>query len=198
MTSTTTAQSGTSPRPLEGLRVVDLTVINGELCPRLLCDLGAEVIKVEPPEGSAARSWAPVRKGVSLSFAVNNAGKLGIALDLTNSDDLAKLHELLDHADVVVTSSPEVAPGLSVQAVAENHPHLVVAALTPYGLTGPWSGRVVTDEVLSATGGMTFKAGTLDREPLPAPSQFSNDVAASVATWAVRADRRRPVARCFT
>ena len=188
MTSTTTAQSGTngaSPRPLEGLRVVDLTVINGELCPRLLCDLGAEVIKVEPPEGSAARSWAPVRKGVSLSFAVNNAGKLGVALDLTTADDLAKLHDLLDHADVVVTSSPEVAPGLSVQMVAENHPHLVVAALTPYGLTGPWSGRVVTDGVLSATGGMTFKAGTLDREPLPAPSQFSNDVAASVATWAV-------------
>ena len=46
MTSTTTAQSGTSPRPLEGLRVVDLTVINGELCPRLLCDLGAEVIRI--------------------------------------------------------------------------------------------------------------------------------------------------------
>jgi hypothetical protein len=93
MTSTTNAQSGssqTSARPLDGLRVVDLTVINGELCPRLLCDLGAEVIKVEPPEGSAARSWAPVRKGVSLSFAVNNAGKLGVALDLTNPDDLAK------------------------------------------------------------------------------------------------------------
>ena len=86
MTSTTTAQSGTnqaSPRPLEGLRVVDLTVINGELCPRLLCDLGAEVIKVEPPEGSPARHYAPVRKGISLSFAVNNAGKLGVALDLS-------------------------------------------------------------------------------------------------------------------
>ena len=187
MTSTTTAQSGTnqaSPRPLEGLRVVDLTVINGELCPRLLCDLGAEVIKVEPPEGSPARHYAPMRKGISLSFAVNNAGKLGVALDLSDAADVAKLHELLDHADVVVTSGPEVAPGLSVQMVAENHPHLVVAAVTPYGLTGPWAGRVITDQVLSATGGMTFKAGALNREPLPAPSQFSNDVAASVATWA--------------
>ena len=172
-------------RPLEGIRVVDLTVINGELCPRLLGDLGAEVVKVEPPEGSAARAWAPMRKGVSMSFVVNNAGKLGVSLDLTAPADVARLHELLDHADVVVTSGPEVAPGISVQAVADTHPHLVVAAVTPYGLTGAWSGRVITDEVLSATGGMTFKAGTLDREPLPAPSQFSNDVAASVATWAI-------------
>jgi len=188
MTSTTTAQTdapGTSSRPLEGIRVVDLTVINGELGPRLLGDLGAEVIKVEPPEGSPARTWAPVRKGVSLSFAVNNAGKLGIALDLTDGADFAKLHELLDCADVLVISGPEVAPGVSVQMVAENHPHLVVAAVTPYGLTGPWSGRVITDEVLSATGGMTFKAGAFDREPLPAPSQFSNDVASSVAAWAI-------------
>jgi len=171
--------------PLEGLRVVDLTVINGELCPRLLGDLGAEVIKVEAPEGSPARLLAPVRKGVSLSFAVNNAGKLGVALDLTAAGDIAKLNELLDYADVVITSTSEVAPGLSVQAVAESHPHLVVAALTPYGLTGAWSNWQITDMVLSATGGMSFKAGVLSREPLPAPSQFCNDVAASVATWAV-------------
>lgn len=177
--------TATARRPLEGIRVVDLTVINGELCPRLLGDLGAQVIKVEPPEGSPARSWAPVRKGVSLSFAVNNAGKLGVSLDLSADADRARLHDLLDHADVVVTSGPDVAPGLSVHEVASAHPHLIVAAVTPYGLTGAWSGRVITDEVLSATGGMTFKAGTLDREPLPAPSQFSNDVASSVATWAV-------------
>ena len=177
--------TATARRPLEGIRVVDLTVINGELCPRLLGDLGAEVIKVEPPEGSPARSWAPVRKGVSLSFAVNNAGKLGVSLDLSADADRARLHDLLDHADVVVTSGPDVAPGLPVHDVASAHPHLIVAAVTPYGLTGAWSGRVITDEVLSATGGMTFKAGTLDREPLPAPSQFSNDVASSVAAWAV-------------
>ncbi|CAB4804480.1 unannotated protein [freshwater metagenome] len=183
-TNSSNGSGGASRRPLEGLRVVDLTVINGELCPRLLSDLGAEVIKVESPEGSPARHYAPVRKGISLSFAVNNAGKLGVALDLSAAADVAKLHELLDHADVVVTSGPEVAPGLSVQMVADNHPHLVVAAVTPYGLTGPWAGRVITDQVLSATGGMTFKAGAFNREPLPAPSQFSNDVAASVATWA--------------
>jgi len=171
--------------PLGGLRVVDLTVFNGELTARLLGDLGAEVIKVEPRAGSPARTYAPVRMGVSLSFAVNNAGKLGVALDLDDDEDFAKFHELMDHVDVLVTSTAEVRPGVTVQLIAENHPHLVVAAVTPYGLTGEWSGRVVTDEVLSATGGMTFKAGVIDREPIPAPGQFSNDVACSVATWAI-------------
>ena len=172
-------------RPLEGLRVVDLTVTNGELCPRLLGDLGAEVVKVEPPTGSPARSGAPVRRGVSLSWAVNNAGKLGVALDLTDADDFRRFHDLLDHADVLVTSDPVIVGAVTVETVAKAHPHLVVAALTPYGMTGAWSGRVVTDSVLSATGGMTFKAGVLDREPIPAPGQFSNDVAASVATWGI-------------
>ncbi|MEY4131731.1 MAG: hypothetical protein RLZZ31_1855, partial [Actinomycetota bacterium] len=114
-----------SARPLEGLRVIDLTAFNGELCPRLLSDLGAEVIKVEPPTGSPARNYAPVRKGVSLSFAVNNAGKLSVALDLNNSDDFAKFHDLLNHADVLITSTKDVKEGLSVEAVSKAHPHLV-------------------------------------------------------------------------
>ena len=115
MSSTTGSTKGsaagsTRVLPLAGLRVVDLTVANGELCGRLLSDLGAETIKVEPPEGSPARAMAPVRKGVSLSFAVNNAGKKGVALDLSTPEGFGRLHELLDHADVVLTSTPEVAP----------------------------------------------------------------------------------------
>ena len=69
-------------RPLQGLRVVDCTVERGELSARLLADLGAEVVKVEPPRGSPARALAPVRTGVSLAWAVRNAGKLGVVLDL--------------------------------------------------------------------------------------------------------------------
>ena len=171
--------------PLQGIRVIDLTVENGELAPRLLADLGAEVIKIEPPEGSPARSLAPIRKGVSLSWAVNNAGKRSVVLDLTTSEGRDRLHTLAAHSDVIVCPSATVAPGLSVHDLAAEHRHLIVAALTPYGLTGPWSDWQITDQVLSATGGMTFKAGTLDREPIPAPGQFSNDVAASSAAWAM-------------
>jgi crotonobetainyl-CoA:carnitine CoA-transferase CaiB-like acyl-CoA transferase len=170
--------------PLEGLRVVDVTVEHAELAPRLLGDLGAEVVKVEPPEGSPARALAPVRQGISLSFAVRNAGKLGVALDLDDAADGERFDELLRHADVLVTNDATVG-GRTVQQIAEAHPHLVVAAATTYGLTGPWSGRVATDQVLSATGGMTFKAGVSTREPLPAPGQFCNDVASSVVAWAI-------------
>ncbi|CAB4322616.1 MAG: hypothetical protein F2520_01745 [Actinobacteria bacterium] len=171
--------------PLEGIRVLDLTVENGELASRLLADLGADVIKVEPPSGSPARSLAPVRKGVSLSWAVNNAGKRSVVLDLQQEAEVGRLLELVRHADVIVCPSGVVAPGLTVHDLAAGNPHLIVAALTPYGLTGPWSDWQLTDQVLSATGGMTFKAGTLAREPIPAPGQFSNDVAASSAAWAM-------------
>ena len=171
--------------PLDGFRVIDLTVENGELSARLLGDLGAEVIKVEPSTGSPARHLAPVRKGISLSWVVNNAGKRGIVLDLTTASDVERLHELLRHADVIITSTAMIVEGLTVHDLAAAHPHLVVAAQTPYGLTGPWSEWVITDQVLSATGGMTFKAGTLDGPPLPAPGQFCSDVAAASATWAI-------------
>jgi crotonobetainyl-CoA:carnitine CoA-transferase CaiB-like acyl-CoA transferase len=171
--------------PLAGLRVVDVTVEHAELAPRLLGDLGAEVVKVEPPEGSPARGLAPIRAGVSLSFAVRNAGKLGVALDLTDPAGVERFHELLRHADVLVTNEASLGDGLSVEEISAAHPHLVVAAATTYGLTGPWSGRVATDQVLSATGGMSFKAGVTAREPLPAPGQFCNDVASSVVAWAI-------------
>ena len=171
--------------PLQGIRVIDLTVENGELAPRLLADLGADVIKIEPPDGSPARSLAPIRRGVSLSWAVNNAGKRSVVLDLETPEGRERLHTLAAHSDLIVCPTETIAPGLSVHDLAAAHQHLIVAALTPYGLTGPWSHWQVTDQVLSATGGMTFKAGTLDREPIPAPGQFSNDVAASSATWAM-------------
>ena len=171
--------------PLDGLRVIDLTVELGELCGRLLGDLGAEVVKVEPPAGSPARTLAPVRDGVSLAFALRNAGKLGAVLDLAEPGDIERFHELLRHADVLLTSSATVGDGLGVEELAATHPHLVVAALTPYGLTGPWADRIATDEVLAATGGITFKAGIAAREPLPPPGHFASDVGSSLAAWGV-------------
>src|SRR3954453_4005009 len=93
------------PLPLSGLRVVDCTVERGELTARLLGDLGADVVKVEPPGGSPSRQLAPVRAGVSLAFAVRNAGKRGVVLDLADATDVERFHDLLAHADVLVTSA---------------------------------------------------------------------------------------------
>jgi crotonobetainyl-CoA:carnitine CoA-transferase CaiB-like acyl-CoA transferase len=160
--------------PLSGFRIVDLTVDRGELCARLLGDLGAEVIKVEPPDGSSARGLAPLHDGTSLYFAVRNAGKKGVALDLETAEGLERLHELLAHSDAVIQSS-EAGTGLDAYELSARHPHLVVTSITAYGLTGPWSGRLATDGVLTATGTIAFKAGMPEKDPLIPPACFADD-----------------------
>jgi crotonobetainyl-CoA:carnitine CoA-transferase CaiB-like acyl-CoA transferase len=165
------------PLPLSGLRVVDCTVERGELASRLLGDLGAEVVKVEPPGGSPARRAAPVRRGVSLAFAIRNAGKRGVVLDLADEADVGRFHDLLDHADVLVTSAVEPAPGLDARDLAVRHPHLVVGALTPFGLDGPYAEWAATDATLAASGGFAFKAGVPEASPLLPPGHLVDDAA---------------------
>ncbi len=165
------------PLPLSGLRVVDCTVDRGELASRLLGDLGADVVKVEPPGGSPARGTAPVRRGVSLAFAIRNAGKRGIVLDLADGSDVERFHELLDHADVLVTSAAELAPDLDARDLAARHPHLVVGALTPFGLDGPYADWAATDATLAASGGFAFKAGVPEDSPLLPPGHLVDDAA---------------------
>ena len=87
-------------QPLEGLRVVDLADEKGELCGRFLCDLGAEVIRVEPPGGARSRRLPPFSGdgGTSLYFATRNAGKRGVVIDLEDAAGRDRLHELLAEA----------------------------------------------------------------------------------------------------
>ena len=182
--------------------MVDLTVDRGELCGRLLADLGAEVIKVEPPAGSPARLLPPLHEGTSLFFAVRNAGKRSVALDLEAETGLARLHELLAHSDIVIQSS-EAGSGLDACVLAARHPHLVVTSITAYGLTGPWSGRVATDGVLAATGSIAYKAGIASKDPLLPPGSFADDAtgcafafATLAAVWQRRADGAGQVLDC--
>ena len=86
--------------PLEGLRVVDLADEKGELCGRMLGDFGAEVIRVEPPDGARSRRIPPFHDGKSLYFAYRNFNKRGVVLDLDSERDRERLHRLLDAADV--------------------------------------------------------------------------------------------------
>ncbi len=170
--------------PLAGLRVVDCTVERGELCGRYLADLGAEVVKVEPPGGSPARKLAPVRSGVSLAWAVRNAGKLGAVLDLETEADRERLRSLLDHSDVLLTSEVALGGGLDTRELAARHPHLVVVAITAFGLEGPFSDYVATDAVLSATGGIAFKAGVPTDTPLFPPGHLVDDLVSVTAAFA--------------
>jgi crotonobetainyl-CoA:carnitine CoA-transferase CaiB-like acyl-CoA transferase len=179
----TDLQVSSRPLPLSGVRVVDCTIERGELASRLLGDLGADVVKVEPPGGSPARAAAPVRHGVSLAFGVRNAGKRGIVLDLANDADGERFHELLDHADVLVTSSAEVAPGLDARDIADRHPHLIVGAITAFGLDGPYADWVATDATLAASGGFAFKAGVPEDSPLLPPGHLVDDAASITSAF---------------
>lgn len=175
-------------RPLSGVRVVDLTIERGELAGRLLSDLGAEVVRVEPPEGSPARSLPPMAGDQSLFFTVRNAGKLGVALDLSQDPDRDRLHELLACSDVVIDSAEPGSwadSGLDADDLAARHPHLIVCSITSYGRTGPYAGRDVPCAVLDATGGMAFKAGVPDREPLLPPGNIADDTASMHAVFAI-------------
>ncbi len=167
---------------------MDLTVERGELCGRLLSDLGADVIRVEPPGGSPSRSMPPAAGDLSLFFAFRNAGKLGVALDLDAESDRRRLDDLLVCSDVVIDSAEpgsRAVPGLDVKSLADRHPHLVCASITAYGLTGPYAGRDVPNAVLEATGGMAFKAGLPEREPLLPPGLIADDTASMTGAFAI-------------
>lgn len=174
-----------SPLPLAGRRVLDRTTDWAELASRLLADLGATVVKAEPAGGSPSRHHAPVRAGVSLSWELRNAGKLGVELDETTDDGRDLLERLAGWAEIVITERPEDA------ALFETHPGLIVAVVTPFGLTGPQAGHVATDAVIAAAGGQAFKAGLPTREPVPPPSRFCDDVTSATIAFTVLAALRQ-------
>ena len=126
---------------LEGLRVLDFTTtIAGPHCTRLLADLGAEVIKIEAPEGDMMRTRPPLRNGASTSFGQLNAGKKSIALDLKSPAAVAAVRRLVATADAVVENfRPGVMRrfGLGYPALQPIRPELIYCAISGYGQTGP-------------------------------------------------------------
>ncbi|MFQ5417781.1 MAG: CoA transferase, partial [Myxococcota bacterium] len=176
-------------RPLAGLRVVDMADEKGELCGRLFADLGADVIRVEPPQGAVSRRLPPFVPGTdaSLYFAVRNAGKRGCAMDLGTDDGREALHALLARADICVESH---APGTLAQQglgpgqLLARHPNLVVTSITDFGQTGPYRGYRGTDMIGFAMGGMMHRAGSPERPPVVAPGALAYDTAGTTAAFA--------------
>lgn len=171
--------------PLTGLRVLDTTDECGELCGRLLADMGADVILVEPPGGSSLRQRHPRSPDGAhgLGFAWRNANKRGIVLDLADADDRARFEALLDDADVWLESAGRNAL-VDPAAASASRPELVVTSITPFGLTGPYADFAANDDVLEAFGAAMFKAGIADKSPLLPPTALATDVSAVVAALA--------------
>src|SRR5215467_5420678 len=130
-----------TPKALDGLKVIDLTTtIAGPHCTRLLADLGADVVKVEAPEGDMMRTRPPLRSNSSTMYGQLNAGKRSVALDLKNPTAVKAVRALAADADIVVENyRPGVTRrlGLDYPALSEVNPRLVYCSISGYGQTGP-------------------------------------------------------------
>jgi len=147
----------TNPRPLHGLRVLDFsTTIAGPHCSRLLADMGADVIKVESPEGDLMRSRPVQRDGAGTMFGQLNAGKRSIALDLKRPESIAAIKKLVTKVDVVLENyRPGVMKrlGIDYPELAKVNSRLVYCAISGYGQTGPAAGRPAYAPVIHAATG---------------------------------------------
>ena len=178
---------------LQGLRVLDLgDFVSGPHCARILGDLGAEVIKVEPPAGDSARRHGPFPGDVPQSeasglFLYLNYNKLGITLDRSTPSGQRVLHALLAESDVVVLNAALGGRrfGLDVQELHARYPDLVLTCLTPFGLEGKYAGDTAYDINVSAMGGVSPIPEEPALEPLMAPSlqlELLSGLAAAFAT----------------
>lgn len=160
--------------PLVGLRVIEIGGDRGQWAGKLLADMGADVVKVEPPSGDTARRVGPFAGDVpdpnrSLYFWASNTSKRGITLDLEQVDAVPILRRLLANADVLIESLPpgELATrGLAPSMLIQQHPRLIVASVSPFGQTGPWKDFVATDLTQMALGGAMASCG-YDPEDAP-------------------------------
>src|ERR1700739_1380172 len=147
----------TMTAPLEGLRVLDFSImLAGPYCARLLADVGAEVIKIEPPEGDDMRLRTPLRDGHSAYFGQLNAGKRSLALDLKNPEAIKLVHRLVAETDVVVENfRPGVMDrlGLGYEALRKINPRLIYCSISGYGQTGPTAERAAYAMIVHAESG---------------------------------------------
>ena len=145
--------------PLAGTRVLDLTsVIMGPVCTQILAGYGAEVIKIEAPEGDIMRhAGAKTEAGMGAMFLHSNRGKKSVVIDLKTDEGRQHIGELLKTSDVFVHNIRPAAIariGLHAEHVLQKHPGLVYAELTGYGVDGPYGSRPAFDDVIQAESGI--------------------------------------------
>ena len=181
--------------PLQGVRIVDLTqVMAGPFCTMLLADLGADVIKVEPPSGDLSRAMGGHRlhmKGKDHApFLALNRNKRSVVLDLKDSADLERFRLLLKDADVMIESfRPGVATrlGIGFESVRNTNPRLVYASISGFGQSGPWADRPGFDLIAQAMSGVMSVTGSAEAEPVKCGIPISDLAAGLYAANGIQA-----------
>ena len=176
--------------------VVELsTGIAGAYCTKLLADGGAEIIKVEPPEGDPLRKWSASGADIETDgalFSYLASSKHSVVVDPGIDDDIAFVNTLLASADAVIWSRGSrvaEAPAFTPAEIHRRHPHLTVTSITPFGLHGPWSDKPATEFTLQAwSGGVVgLGRGSADRAPVYVGGQVGEYVAGAYASAATLA-----------
>jgi CoA:oxalate CoA-transferase len=158
--------SGSGSKPLAGLRVLDLSrVFAGPVAGRVLADLGADVVKVEPPDGDVSRNWGRKIAGLSTYFVQQNVGKRNISVDLNHPDGPTIVRELAAKADILIEN---FRPGvlatfeLDYAALSVVNPRLLMLSISGFGQDGPESGRAAYASIAHAEMGLIARGPELD------------------------------------
>ncbi|MFC4168276.1 CaiB/BaiF CoA transferase family protein [Teichococcus aestuarii] len=193
-TARTAPESGPtqSALPLAGLRVLELGhYIAGPFATRLLADMGAEVVKVEPPEGDPIRGWGSKAQGHPVWFSIHGRNKLSVTLDLKNPRDKARLVKLAARADALVENfRPGYLEriGLGPEVLQAENPRLVIARVSGYGQDGPYRDKPAFGAIGEAMGGLRHLTANPGQTELPPPRcgiSISDDLAGMYAAMAV-------------
>jgi len=181
----------TAAAPLAGLKVIEFCqVAAGPFCGMLLADFGADVIKVEPPEGDAMRQWPPLSNGYSENFAAINRGKRSVALDLKDPAARDFARDLVMASDVLVENNrPGVMArlGLGWDWFGPRKPSLVYCAISAFGQSGPRSGEGGFDLTIQAAAGVMSVTGEPDGAPVKCGVPLSDFASGLYAAYAIAA-----------
>ena len=182
----------TAPGPLDGIRVLDLSsVVLGPLATQIMGDLGADVIKIEAPEGDTTRRTGPARsEDMAAMFLGLNRNKRSVVLDLKQADARAALWRLIKGADVFVHSirPQKIARlGFDHAAVLARNPRIVYAGLHGYRSDGPYAGMPAYDDVIQGQSGSADLMARLVGEPRYMPTIMADKTCAMVAAYSVMA-----------
>lgn len=177
--------------PLSEFKVIEFChVAAGPFCGMLLADMGADLIKVEPPQGDTLRQWPPLTGGFSENFASLNRNKRSVALDLKTPEDLAVARALIGSADAVIENNRAGVMerlGLGYEALKEAYPALVYCSISAFGQSGPRSGEGGFDVTVQAWSGIMSVTGEAGGGPVKCGVPVSDFTAGLYAAFATAA-----------
>ena len=185
------AETSTNDSALGHLRVIELGDIPASYAARQLADLGADVIKVEPPGGDPNRLLPPFAGNLehperSLTFINTNTNKRSIMLDLEHESDRRTFSRLLASANLFIEATPLgylETFGFNDESLSKNFPALAIVSITPFGRTGPYRHYKGSDAIANAAGGFLYGQGDDNKGQCTAPSHLAYQMAATMAAW---------------